>query len=70
MRARDALECNSNRKCREDEEEAFNLARTQLHEALASERNARRTVAQARAIMHEIKSSRGGHHPQGASKKG
>ena len=44
--AGDALECNSNRKCRsEDEEEAFNLARTQLHEAFASERNARRTVA-------------------------
>ena len=44
----------------EDEEESFNLAGTQLHKALASERNARRTVAQARAIMHDIKSSRGG----------
>ena len=54
----------------EDEEEAFHLAETQLNEALASERNARRTVAQARAIMHDIKSSRGGYYPQGASKKG
>ena len=53
----------------EDEEEAFNLARTQLNEALASERNARRTVAQARAIMHDFKSSRGGYYPQGASRK-
>ena len=44
----------------EEEEEAFNLAETQLNEAFASERNARRTVAQARAIMHDIKSSRGG----------
>ena len=44
----------------EDEEEAFTLAGTQLHETLAAERNARRTVAQARAIMHEIKSSGGG----------
>ena len=35
------------------------LAETQLNEALPSERNARRTVAQARAIMHDIKSSRG-----------
>ena len=54
----------------EDEEEAFNLTGTQLNEALASERNARRTVAQARAIMHDIKRSRGGNYPQGASKKG
>ena len=54
----------------EDEEEAFNLAETQLNEALDSERNARRTVAQARAIMHDIKSSRGGYYPQGANKKG
>ena len=54
----------------EAEEEAFNLARTQLHEALASERNAKRTAAQARAIMHDIKSSRGGYYPQGANKKG
>ena len=38
----------------EDEEEAFNLAGTQLNEALASKRNARRTVAQTRAIMHEL----------------
>ena len=48
----------------EDEEEAFNLAGTQLNEALASERNARRTIAQARAIM------RGGYYPQGANRKG
>ena len=53
----------------EDEEEAFNLADTQLNEALASERNARRTVAQAMAIMHDINSSRGAYYPQGASKK-
>ena len=33
-------------------EEACNLACTQLNEALASERNARRTVAHARAIMY------------------
>ena len=39
----------------EDEEEAFNLAGTKLHEALASERNARRTVAKARATIHVIK---------------
>ena len=50
----------------EDEEEAFNLA----GEALASERNTRRTVAPARAIMHDIKSSPGVFHPQGANKKG
>ena len=37
----------------EDEEEAFNLAGTQLNEALASKRNVRRTVAQAIAIMHD-----------------
>ena len=43
---------------------------SQLKETLASERNARTTVPQARAIMHDIKSSRGGYHPQGASKKG
>ena len=54
----------------EGEEEAFNLAETHLNEALASERNATRTVAQARAIMHYIKSSRGGYFPQGANKKG
>ena len=48
-----------------DEEEAFTLALTQLNEALASERNARRTIAQARAIMHDIKSSRGDYYPQG-----
>ena len=54
----------------EDEEEAFNLAGTQLNEALASKRNARRTVAQTRAIMHDIKSSRGGYYLQGANKKG
>ena len=48
----------------EDEEEAINLAGTQLNEALASGRNARRTVAQARAIMHDIKSSRVGYYPQ------
>ena len=48
----------------EDEEEAFNLAGIQLNEALASERNARRTIAQARAIMHDVKSSRGGYYPQ------
>ena len=53
----------------EDEEEAFHLAETRLNEALASERNARRTVAQARAIMHDIKSSRDGCYLQGASKK-
>ena len=53
----------------EDEEEALNLAETQLNEALASERNARRTVAQARAIMHDIKGSRGG-NPRSANKKG
>ena len=47
----------------EDEEEAFHLACTQLNEAFASERNARRTVAQARAIMHDIKCSRGGCYP-------
>ena len=73
MGAGDASERNCNRKCLErervercmgfadeDEEEAFNLAGTQLNEALASERNARRTDAPARAIMHDIKSSRGG----------
>ena len=54
----------------EDEEEAFNLAGAQLNEALASERNARRTVAQAEASMHDIRSSRGGCCPQGANKKG
>ena len=54
----------------EDEEEAFSLAETQLKEALVSEGNARRTVAQARAIMHDFKSSRGGYYPQGANKKG
>ena len=54
----------------EDEDEAFHLAETQLNEALASERNARRTVAQARAIMHDIKSNRGGYYPHGANKKG
>ena len=54
----------------EDEDEAFHLAETQLNEAFAPERNARRTVAQARAIMHEINSSRGGYDPQCASKKG
>ena len=53
----------------EDEEEAFHLAETQLNEAPASERNARRTVAQARAIMHDVKNSRGGYYRQGASKK-
>ena len=53
-----------------DEEEAFNLAGIQLNEALASERNARRTIAQARAIMHDVKSSRGGYYPQGANRKG
>ena len=53
----------------EDEEEAFNLAGTQLNEALASVRNARRIGAQARAIMHDIKSSRGGYCLQGANKK-
>ena len=55
----------------EDEEEAFHLAETQLNEALASERNARRTVAQARAIMHETsRAVVGGYYPQGANKKG
>ena len=54
----------------EDEEEAFYLAGTQLNEALTSERNTRSTIAQARAIMHDIKSSRGGYYPQGASRKG
>ena len=54
----------------DEEEESFNLAGTQLNEARASERNARRTVAQARAIMHDIKSSRGGYYPQDANKKG
>ena len=54
----------------EDEEEAFTLAGTQLNEALASERNARRTTAQARAIMHDIKSSRGGYYLQCANRKG
>ena len=54
----------------EDEEEAFNLAGTRLNEALASERIARRTVAQARAIMHDLKSCRGGYCPQGSNKKG
>ena len=53
----------------EDEEEAFHLAETHLNEALASERNARRTIAQARAIMHDIKGS-GGYCPQGARRKG
>ena len=48
----------------------FNLAGTELNEALASERNARRTVAQARAIMHDIESSRGGCYPLGANNKG
>ena len=38
----------------DEEEEAFNLARTQLMEAFASERNARSTVAQATATMHDI----------------
>ena len=38
----------------DEEDEAFNLAGTQLMEALASERNARRTVAQATATMHDI----------------
>ena len=46
----------------EDEEEAFHLAEIQLNEALASERNATWTIAQARAIMH-VKSSRGGYYP-------
>ena len=54
----------------EDEGEAFNLAGAQLNKALASERNARRTVAQARAITYDIKSSRGGYYHQGANKKG
>ena len=54
----------------EDEEEAFHLAETLLNEALASESKARRTITQARAIMHDIKSSRGGYYPQGARKKG
>ena len=40
----------------------FNLAGTQLNEVLP-QRNARRTVAQARAIMHDIKSSRVGYYP-------
>ena len=44
----------------EDEEKVFNVARAPLNKALAAERSARRTVAQARAIMHDIKSSRGG----------
>ena len=46
----------------EDEEETFNLAGAHLNEGLGSERNARRTVAQARAITHDIKNSRGGYH--------
>ena len=54
----------------EHEEEAFNLAGTQLNEAIASERSARRTVAQARAIVRDSKSSRGGYYLQGANKKG
>ena len=53
-----------------DEEEAFNFAGAHLNEALAVERSARRTVAQARAITHDIKSSRGGSDLHGASKKG
>ena len=52
----------------EDEEEVLSLAETQLNEAL--ERNARRTVAQARAVMHDIWGCRGGCCPQGPSKKG
>ena len=54
----------------EDSEEASNVASTQLNEAHASERNARRTVAHARAIMYNIQSSRGGYYRQGANKKG
>ena len=41
-----------------------------MNEALACERNVRRTVAQTRATMHDIKSGRGGCHPRGASKEG
>ena len=47
-----------------------NLAGTQLNDALASERNARGTVALARASMHDIKSSRGDYYRQVANKKG
>ena len=45
-------------------DEAHTLAEIQLDEAIAAERRARRTVAQARAIMHDIKSSRGHHDPK------
>ena len=50
-----------------DEEEACNLAGTQLNDVLAAERSARRTVAQARVMMHDIKSNWG---LQGKGKKG
>ena len=53
----------------EDEEEAFIVAGAPLDKALATERSARRTVAQARAIMHDIKSSRGGSCSQGGKKE-
>ena len=53
-----------------DEEEAFIVAGAPLNESLATERSARRTVAQARAIMHDIKSSRGGYCSEGSNKKG
>ena len=54
----------------EHEEEAFLLAGNHLNEALVLERKARKTVAQARAIMHDIKTSRGGDYTQGTNKKG
>ena len=40
-----------------DEEEAFNMAGAQLNDVIAAERSVRRTVTQAKAIMHDIKSS-------------
>ena len=41
----------------DDEEEACNLPGAQLNDVLAAERSARRTVAQARVMMHDIKSN-------------
>ena len=63
-------EAEEDRFAVERREEALNLPGAQLNEALASARNARRTVAQARAIMHDIMSSCGGYFPQGANRKG
>ena len=53
----------------EDEEGGLNLAGTQLNEAVATERSARKTVARVRA-SHHTKSSRGGYCHQGANKTG